>query len=259
MNLNVKFTEQDSSFNTEFDNLQTINGKDGISASHSWDGTVLTVTSASGTSSADLKGADGKDGQNGYTPVKGTDYWNEADKAEIVEETVENIPTASTDTKGVVKVGDGLTMTGDVLSVEEGEYELIETITTEEEVSEIFCKYDTSYKQMLVTVAFRGSISGVCYIHCMNKAWAGASCGTSWLSLTDANYGIKAIFRQVGGTWDVYGYHGYQGSMSNMVGQTNAYVLHTVKDFAWLEWVRVYNLSANFPIGTVINIYGVKA
>lgn len=38
------------------------NGKNGISATHSWDGTVLTVTSASGTSSADLKGEHGDSG-----------------------------------------------------------------------------------------------------------------------------------------------------------------------------------------------------
>lgn len=31
------------------------NGENGISVTHSWDGTVLTITSASGTSSADLK------------------------------------------------------------------------------------------------------------------------------------------------------------------------------------------------------------
>ena len=55
-----------------------INGNDGASVGHSWNGTVLTVTSASGTSSADLKGA------KGDTPVKGTDYWTDADKAEIV-------------------------------------------------------------------------------------------------------------------------------------------------------------------------------
>ena len=36
-------------------------GKDGVSVTHSWNGTVLTVTSASGTSSANLKGADGQD------------------------------------------------------------------------------------------------------------------------------------------------------------------------------------------------------
>jgi hypothetical protein len=35
-------------------------GSNGVSATHSWNGTVLTVTSASGTSSADLKGATGK-------------------------------------------------------------------------------------------------------------------------------------------------------------------------------------------------------
>lgn len=37
------------------------NGKDGTSITHSWNGTTLTVTSASGTSSADLKGEPGKD------------------------------------------------------------------------------------------------------------------------------------------------------------------------------------------------------
>lgn len=69
------------------------NGTDGVSAKHSWSGTTLTITSASGTSSADLKGepgqpgangADGKDGQDGYSPVKGKDYFTEADKAEMV-------------------------------------------------------------------------------------------------------------------------------------------------------------------------------
>lgn len=55
-------------------------GDDGVSATHSWNGTVLTITSASGTSSADLKGRDGDDGK---TPVRGTDYWTAADIAEI--------------------------------------------------------------------------------------------------------------------------------------------------------------------------------
>lgn len=43
-------------------------GSDGISATHKWDGTILTVTSASGTSSADLKGTPGQTpfiGENG--------------------------------------------------------------------------------------------------------------------------------------------------------------------------------------------------
>ena len=59
-------------------------GKDGVSATHEWNGTVLTVTSASGTSSADLKGEKGDD----YTLT-------EADKQEIAELTAQlvDVPT----------------------------------------------------------------------------------------------------------------------------------------------------------------------
>lgn len=42
------------------------NGSNGVSCTHSWNGTTLTVTSASGTSSANLKGAAGA---NGVTPT----------------------------------------------------------------------------------------------------------------------------------------------------------------------------------------------
>jgi predicted DNA-binding ArsR family transcriptional regulator len=96
-------------------------GTNGVSATHSWNGTTLTITSASGSSSANLKGSDGvgvskvqqtttstaDDGNNvitvtlsngttstftvqngskgskGDSPVRGTDYWTDADKAEI--------------------------------------------------------------------------------------------------------------------------------------------------------------------------------
>ena len=40
-------------------------GKDGVSVTHSWNGTVLTGTSASGTSAADLKGEKGEPGADG--------------------------------------------------------------------------------------------------------------------------------------------------------------------------------------------------
>ena len=47
---------------------------DGVSATHKWNGTVLTMTSASGTSSADLKGPKGDTGERGpqgYPGVQG--------------------------------------------------------------------------------------------------------------------------------------------------------------------------------------------
>lgn len=58
----------------EFDGTD---GEDGVSAAHSWSGTTLTITTASGSSSANLKG------DKGDSPVRGTDYWTDADKAEI--------------------------------------------------------------------------------------------------------------------------------------------------------------------------------
>ena len=44
-----------------------------MSVTHEWDGTVLKVTSASGTSSADLKGEPGNDGSNGADGQPGKD------------------------------------------------------------------------------------------------------------------------------------------------------------------------------------------
>ena len=40
-----------------------------------------------------LKGDKGDPGADGYTPVKGTDYWTAADKAEIVNDTLAALPT----------------------------------------------------------------------------------------------------------------------------------------------------------------------
>lgn len=40
-----------------------------------------------------LKGDTGPAGADGYTPVKGTDYWTAADKAEIVADTLAALPT----------------------------------------------------------------------------------------------------------------------------------------------------------------------
>ena len=46
-------------------------GSNGVSVSHSWSGTVLSITSESGTSSADLKGDTGSQGPQGNTGAQG--------------------------------------------------------------------------------------------------------------------------------------------------------------------------------------------
>ena len=48
-------------------------GADGVSCTHAWNGTVLSVTSASGTSSADLVGPQGPTGATGPTGPAGAD------------------------------------------------------------------------------------------------------------------------------------------------------------------------------------------
>ena len=60
-------------------------GKDGVSATHSWDGTVLTITSASGTSSADLKGEKGDKGDPGGSGDPGEDGYSPSAKVERTE------------------------------------------------------------------------------------------------------------------------------------------------------------------------------
>lgn len=55
----VEQNELDSAIQNAFDQALEdglLRGEDGVSCTHEWDGTILTVTSASGTSSADLKG-----------------------------------------------------------------------------------------------------------------------------------------------------------------------------------------------------------
>lgn len=73
-------------------------GIDGIPATHKWSGTTLYITSASGTSSANLKGDKGDkgdagaNGKDGYTPVRGKDYLTYTDKQEMVNAVISALP-----------------------------------------------------------------------------------------------------------------------------------------------------------------------
>ncbi len=64
---------------------------------HSWDGTVLTITSDAGTSSADLKGDDGCRGPQGpagevYKPIFGIDFWTEEQQEQMLADILEALP-----------------------------------------------------------------------------------------------------------------------------------------------------------------------
>ena len=53
-------------------------------------GATITITDKNGTTTATV--TNGKDGADGYSPVKGTDYWTEADKAEMVADVIASLP-----------------------------------------------------------------------------------------------------------------------------------------------------------------------
>jgi hypothetical protein len=52
----ITYTDNTTSTFAVYNGKDGTNGEDGVSVTHSWNGTTLTVTSASGTSSANLKG-----------------------------------------------------------------------------------------------------------------------------------------------------------------------------------------------------------
>lgn len=83
-----------------FDGANGKDGENGISATHSWNGTTLTITSASGTSSANLKGdkgdtgAQGIQGEKGDKGDKGDPYTlTDTDKNEISDDVKASLPS----------------------------------------------------------------------------------------------------------------------------------------------------------------------
>ena len=80
------------------DGLNGKDGKDGVSITHTWNGTSLSITSASGTSEMDLKGEKGDQGQigpQGPQGPAGQDYvLTEDDKTAIANIVIGVLPTA---------------------------------------------------------------------------------------------------------------------------------------------------------------------
>ena len=85
-----------------------LDGQDGFSptieVTDTETGVLLTITDIDGTKTATVNdgvagpqgpaGKDGVNGQDGYTPVRGTDYWTENDKTEIVNSVLSALPAA---------------------------------------------------------------------------------------------------------------------------------------------------------------------
>ena len=70
-------------------NIKGPAGKDGATGPHGPRGET-GATGATGPAGKD--GSNGVDGKDGYSPVRGKDYWTEADKAEIVSAVLAALP-----------------------------------------------------------------------------------------------------------------------------------------------------------------------
>lgn len=115
------------------------NGKNGVtftpSVNESGD---LSWTNDGGLANPAAVNIHGRDGEDGYTPVKGTDYYTEEEKEELVEEIAENsfgIKTASIDFSNwgngsfVETLSDGTTVTHTITSDTNGVITQIDDMT----------------------------------------------------------------------------------------------------------------------------------
>lgn len=97
MKFEVEINTNEKGFVAEFNSAQTITGADGKSAYQIAVDNGFEGTEAEWLES--LKGEPGKDGEDGHTPVKGEDYFTDADKAEMVKAVIAALPVYGGETE----------------------------------------------------------------------------------------------------------------------------------------------------------------
>lgn len=173
------------------------------------------------------------------------------------------LPTASADTLGGVKVGDGLQMDGDVLGVvPEGEYELLEAINvTEEGLRSIERDREPngkeySIKKLFILVAAPKAVSSGFFYTIINDKLFAPLTGTLDASFDKGTIGqVKAVVEN--GLLDGYG-----------VGAKNQGTSNTLYKYVTNECIpsKIVAISSvgimstvDMPVGTTIKIWGIRA
>lgn len=89
----IEFQKNNASLSFSEALLKGDKGADGITPHIGENGNWYLGSTDTGKPSRGEKGDKGDTGADGKAPVKGTDYWTSADKAEIVNDTLAALPT----------------------------------------------------------------------------------------------------------------------------------------------------------------------
>ena len=92
MNINVTFEQNDMAFQPEFDAVIPVGGESVVFVPDVSEDGVLSWTNNGDLPNPEPVNIKGKGGADGYTPVKGTDYWTDADKAEMIADVISALP-----------------------------------------------------------------------------------------------------------------------------------------------------------------------
>lgn len=143
----------------------------------------------------------------------------------------------------------------------EGEYELIETITIEEDgIMEILRK-DCKYTALRVTMLAQpqGSVQVGAFAQATTKKGLALVTGSAYINNT-RKYSSRCEIYKNGDVWDGWSTgNSFGWGGGNMLGMNNPGQLISAAKDDYISGVRLYTIDYGYPIGTVINIYGVRA
>lgn len=259
------------------------NGADGVTFTPSVDSAGnLSWTNDGGLSNpatVNIKGATGAAGERGEQGIPGEpgakgDKGDKGDKGEpgadapqdVVRYAVQSLTNeqqmqvrANIGAAESFKVGDGLKMDGDVLSVKHGEYELIETITITEDITAI--ERDVNLNAVLVLATFEQASRITNAFLRVRFGSVERITGSSFIrneGVSSARYSVE----KKGAFWDLSsnGYVRGWGS-GQYYGQGNAADVVFVKDNPTITKIRLYAIdgAAVIPNGSIIKIWGLRA
>lgn len=238
------------------------NGKDGMDARHEWNGTVLTITSANGTSSSDLKGEKGETGGKGERGEDGGYYSPRIVQSEeevfyfVFDGSDQNMPTIPSK-RVVLPVGPqgpqgpqgepGKDAVGEV-------FELLDTIELAENrtLSENIIPCTRLFLKLKTTTDSLDSLN-------INAAMGGTALGRgtfSAISAAGTYYGILDVWQEAG-WWRARNLRWTTKNSVSVPNDGNDWGNFLTKSVAAYPAINRITSSVALPAGTTIEVWGV--